>query len=322
MKMRLPIKMLLTVILIFICCTGAVSAGNPTSYKTIHDPYSRVGEQYRTYTFAQTLEALNGGYIPYFRMFIPPGTIALDLLIQEGGKQMAMSHHETPPTTPLPSGYSEISKKYMLDQLEAGDCLSTESLQGNLYIVSDSFLPPYLSLSRGGWLYVKVGGGSYSQVYYNNFTVQVDTKTYNEWWDKYMANPDGTNNWDRDVESVVEYVGQTAPSQPTVDPPSGTVFISPPASIKVTSPNATQIYYTLISSTDGSLPVGVLPDPLTAPFEGKPVTGTGATGTLALPVPDGLKTMYKVKYQGLNASGDGEVSDVFHYTVYGKMAAQ
>jgi len=28
--------------------------------------------------------------------------------------------------------------------------------------------------------------------------------------------------------------------------------------------------------------------------------------------------MYKVKYQGLNASGDGEVSDVFHYTVYGK----
>jgi hypothetical protein len=326
MKTRLPIMILLSVILLFVCCTGYLYAGNPTSYVTIHDPYFRVAEGSTSYAFAQTLQVLYGGYIPYFRMFIPPGTIVLDLLIQEGGKQMAMSHHETPPTTPLPSGYSEISKKYTLDQLEAGDCLSTESLQGNLYIAHDSFLPPYLPLSRGGWLYVKVGGGSYSQVYYTMFTVEVNTKIYNEWWDKYMAKPDGTNNWNRDVESVVEYVvGPTTPGKPVVDPPSGTVFSSSsPAGIKVTSPNATQIYYTLMSSTDGSLPVGVLPDPLltsnplTKPFEGKLVTGTGTTGTVILPIPGGLKTMYKVKFQGLNAFGDGEVSDELLYTVYGK----
>jgi len=158
MNTRLPIKMFLSVLLVFICYTGDLSAGNPKDYKSINDPYFRAPEENKTYTFAQTYEALHGGYIPYLRMFIPPGTIVLDFLIQEGGnKRMAMSHHETPPTTPLPPGYSEISNKYTLDQLEAGDCLSTESMQGNLYIAHDSFFVTILSYSIQGWVAICAG---------------------------------------------------------------------------------------------------------------------------------------------------------------------
>ena len=195
---------------------------------TIHDPYFRVDEKNTEYTFAQTLQVMHGGYLPYIRMFIPPGTIVLDLLIQEGGKQMAMSHHKTPPTTPLPSSYSHISQPSTLAQLETGDCLSTETLQGDLYIAHDSILPPYLSLSRAGWLYVKVGGGSYSQTYFTRFTVQIDTKTYNAWWDKYIKDEAGWNKYIENVETYIDPTTEikTSPTPTPIQTPSLTATTS------------------------------------------------------------------------------------------------
>lgn len=186
---------------------------------TIHDPYFKVdaAKYPADFTFSQTAAVLYAGYLPYIRMFIPPGTIVMDLMIQEAGKQTAVAHHNTLPAgmpESSPTGYP-LGNKYKLSQLESGDQWATETLQGDLYISHDSFLSPYLPTSRAGWLYVKVGGGSYSQSYFTMFTVQVDTKTYNDWFDHYGSNPDGSINWQKDVESVMTYTAPTKPINST-----------------------------------------------------------------------------------------------------------
>jgi len=340
MKTRLPILLLLLSSLFVVFCAGtfAAASSNPTEYISLNKFYPLVpknsdGSLPEYYSFINEKDTFYG-YIGQFRAFIPPGTALMDLNIIETGKQKAVARHMFPPTdSPTdapPIGYTP-DNYFTLAELIAHDCRVTENSQDSLYIARDSFAPP-LEINRAGWLYVKVGGGEYSQIYDTHFTVRVNSAVYNEWWSTYIKDEAG---WNRYVEGVKIYEDPTnptptptpspgTPAKPTADPLGGTEFIVSPAQVKVTSTNATQIYYTLTSSKDGSLPAGDPPnplltsDPLTAPFEGNPVTGTGPNGTLVLPIPDGLKTMYKVKFQGLNASGGGEVSDVLQYTVYGK----
>jgi hypothetical protein len=192
---------LLTLILLLIV-ENAYSI-NPTSYTTIHEQYYRAPEDTTTYSFGISYGMMNIGLIPYMRMFIPPGTIVLDLLVQEYGKQMAIARHKLPPEglpQSPPSGY-QFMNQFKLEQLLHGDCWVTETDQGNLYIAHDSF-SPYLDISKAGWLYVKVGGGLDLGNYSNHFSVKVDTVAYNTWWDKYVKDAAG---WDKYIESVMTY---------------------------------------------------------------------------------------------------------------------
>jgi hypothetical protein len=189
-------------------------AGNPTNYQSLHNPYTRAPSNSVQYTFGNSTET-ETGYIPYFRVFIPPGTLVVDLLIQENGKQIAVARYKIPPTKePTDASPGTSPKAFTLTELEAADCWSSESMQGNLYVAFDAFLTA-LSPARSGWLYAKVGGGVPAQVYYNLFTVKVDTKTYNEWWDTYIKDAAG---WDRYVESVQAYVDPSGMSTPTPTP--------------------------------------------------------------------------------------------------------
>jgi len=182
--------------------------------------YPRAPEGVTYYTFGNPLETYNG-YKSYFRVFIPPGAVVEDMLILEYGKQMAVARHNViMPATVLPefppSGYI-ANNRYLLSELEADNQWVTENLEGYLYISHDSFYP-YLENSRAGWLYVKVGGGQYSDYYSNQFTVKVDAKVYNVWWDKYIQNEEG---WNNNVQNVGVYIDPTG-TQPSlsVDPAS------------------------------------------------------------------------------------------------------
>ena len=167
--------------------------------------YPRAPDDVTYYSFGNPID-LFSGYMPYFRGFIPPGTILLDLVIIENGKQMAVTRHKTPPSglpESPPTGYIP-DNRYKLSEFEEKDQWTTEQ-ESFLYIADDSFSP--LDISRAGWLYVKVGGGGYSPNYSTQFSVRVDTKTYNAWWDKYIGSAAG---WKTLVEDVETYVDPTS----------------------------------------------------------------------------------------------------------------
>ncbi|MEI7425580.1 MAG: hypothetical protein WCK16_01470 [Candidatus Moraniibacteriota bacterium] len=186
----------------------------PADVVSITNFYPRAPDNVTYYTFGNPID-LFYGYMPYFRGFIPPGTIVLDLLIIEGGKQMAVARHKIPPTgLPQfpPTGYTPYSM-YTLSELEVKDQWTTETEQGSLYITHSSFYP--LDVSRAGWLYVKVDGGSYSSLYTTSFSVKVDTKIYNAWWDKYIKDEAG---WNKYIENVETYIDPTIEISPTPTP--------------------------------------------------------------------------------------------------------
>lgn len=193
------------------------SAANPkpADCVSITNFYPRAPDDVTYYSFGNPIE-LFYGYKPYFRGFIPPGTVMLDLLIIENGKQMAVVHHKTPPTgLPQfpPANYTNRSA-FKLSELEGREDQWATEQQGFLQVISDSFLS--LEISRAGWVYVKVGGGIYSSNYSTQFSARVDTKTYNAWWDKYIKDEAG---WNKYIESVETYVDPTIASPtPTLTP--------------------------------------------------------------------------------------------------------
>lgn len=324
---------LLTVLSIFIVA-GELFAANPTEYITINQTYTRVANGTKGFYAFSTDPNYYEGMQPYFRVFIPPGTQSFLMEIFEGGNQMAVARFQALPAgAPQfpPSGYVP-SNDFDLTQLAAADCWVMEATSGDLRIASESFSSPYLPVSRGGWLYVKVGGGSYSPVYYNSFIVQVDPTTYNNWWDNYGSNADHSINWENDIESTVIYStnptptptpsptttpsptpSPNLPAQPVATPESGTLDILNPA-ISVTCARATQIYYTMTYSTDGSNPNNPSdPIPVFPQFNGQLLNG----GTLNLPYKQGTShtTIYKVKFQGANDIGAGPSTSVLTYVV-------
>jgi len=187
--------------------------------------YSRAPEGVMYYTFGNPIETHNG-YKSYFRVFIPPGAVVENMAIYEYGKQMAVARHNViMPSTIIPEnppiGYVP-DNMYSLSELEYDNQWVAEK-EGVLYISQDSFYP-YLDISRAGWLYVKFGGGQYSDYYSNQFTVKVDAKVYNEWWDKYIKNEAG---WNEYVQNVGVYIDPTAPTSVlTVTPVSRYVTIN------------------------------------------------------------------------------------------------
>lgn len=194
----------------------AFAAGNlnPTGYVSLNKYYPLVPEnpdgtlpEYYSFT---TDSANYYGYIGQIRAFVPPGTVILDLSIMEAGKQMVVAHHMLPPTgkpDEPPKNYIP-DNNYTLAELMAGDCWVTENSYDTLNIASDSF-SPHLEISKAGWLYAKVGGGSYSQVYANRFTARVKSDVYNAWWNTYIKNEAGWNTYVEGVETYKDPTQQT-----------------------------------------------------------------------------------------------------------------
>ncbi|MCX5880716.1 MAG: BACON domain-containing protein [Deltaproteobacteria bacterium] len=215
MKTRLPILLLLLSSLFVAFSAGEVAAANsnPTQYISLDTFYPLVptnpdGSLPLYYSFTNESDTFHG-YIGQFRAFIPPGTILMDLNIIETGKQKAVARHMFPPigspTDPLPPGYS-YGNYFTLDELIKNDCWVIENSQDSLYITNDAFSPP-LETNKAGWLYVKVGGGEYSQIYDTHFTVRVNAAIYNEWWNTYIKDQAG---WNKYVEGVMTYSDPTA----------------------------------------------------------------------------------------------------------------
>jgi hypothetical protein len=260
----------------------------PVDYVNLHESYHRAPEddkvydretelwtgEYKDSVFGNSIEIFRG-FNPYFRVFIPPGTITMFLLMQGSGKNMAVAHHKTPPAgfpASPPSGY-EFTNRFRLNELEVMDCHVSETDQGNLLITGDSFLSPYLTISRAGWLYVKVGGGD-SQSYGNHFRVLVNTKVYNAWWDKYIKDEAGWNTY---IENVETYIDPTIETKtPTCKANFSKTDITAPGESKLSfsSENTTK----LVGSCTGPLPIKELELPLSYTDYAFPFTKT-QTGT-------------------------------------------
>jgi len=184
-------------------------AGNPTKYVTVHDPYTRIQEG-KTNDFMSTLQYYQGydNYTSYFRVFVPPGATTIDLRIVDGGGNVAVARQNRyPDGTPDSNNTSVLWRDYYtLSELEKNDCYVRISNDEVLYVAYSGFNG--LSLDHGGWLYVKVGGGrivSYFQIQWHVMIYPEQVTTYNDWWDHYGSNADGSINWEKDVESVTEY---------------------------------------------------------------------------------------------------------------------
>lgn len=149
------------------------------------------------------------GYIQRFRVFIPPGTISTTLSIYEWGKQKVRARYKILPTSEdVYDAYNPAIRS--LEELEAEDQLISENIEGKISIIYDPS-DKIITSETAGWLYVYVGGGSYSSTYWNQFTVAVDADVYNPWYNSI--------NWATQVEGVQTYSpGTTSPPNPSGNP--------------------------------------------------------------------------------------------------------
>jgi hypothetical protein len=126
--------------------------------------------------------------------------------------------------------------------------------------------------------------------------------------------------------NVIDYDNQnptrvtgTIPDKPVVSPVSGTSFATSPGEITVTSSNATDIFYTIKATTDGSTPADPSV-PVTTSANGSFIGYDGgcfgcSSTSISLTHRGGLETKYKILFRAKNSKGDSLVSDVFSYSV-------
>lgn len=190
---------LISMLLLFIIMVGTSFAGTPPKdCVSITGFYERAPEDKSYYSFTRKEEYANG-YLSYFRAFVPPGTVLMDLNIIENGKQMSVARFNTPPTGLPTSPKLPYGSFYTLETLRAHDCWSITNWESSLYITNDAFPP--LADDKAGWLYVKVDGGMLTQLFELHFSARVDVKEYNKWWDANIKNEAGWNTLVQNVES-------------------------------------------------------------------------------------------------------------------------
>ena len=182
-------------------------------YPSIHDPFYRapVDKEYWSFTVNP---GASTGYIEQFRCFIPPGTALMDLNIISPGNYRAIARFNVPPNDLPLNDFFPSGSYYSLEALTKGECLIITVAESSLYITNDAFDPP-LDIKRSGWLYVKVGGGVDSDIYDTHFTVRVNVPSYNAWWDRYIVDDHG---WQQYVENVVRYAALTPITLPLTPP--------------------------------------------------------------------------------------------------------
>jgi|GEM_PF-4915221 len=189
-------------------CNATKSSGtvNPTQYVSLNGDLGRISadeidENGRCYVNIIN----NRQYFQYYRVFIPPGATIIDVHLNDWNGQSAIARHKTSPISTF--GSLPISNKYDLAYLEAADrYFPGYAGTGQVSMLGDNIISPYLSINRAGWFYVKFDSNRWEQDRYTNaIMVQVDAKTYNDWYDHSGSNPDGSINWAKDVEGVEVY---------------------------------------------------------------------------------------------------------------------
>ena len=100
------------------------------------------------------------------------------------------------------------------------------------------------------------------------------------------------------------------PGSVSASPTSGS-WTTSPRDVSVGSSNATRIYYTIRTTTDGSTPANP-PEPTSSVNDG---SISGASGTFQVYANAGDYKKLKVRFRGYNSSGYGETSGSFSYTI-------
>lgn len=199
---------------------------NPTQYVSLYpDPQLNVKKYGRatrvdSHGNAVISNIYQSGYVQYFRIFIPPGTMMAMVEVLEWQGQSAIARHKISPVSVF--GQLPNSSDITLTAYEQADGYSKglppEQSIGRCAIMSDGFPPPYLSTDRAGWFYVKMDEEKYSPSYYTTAQVTVNAEAYNDWYDHSGSNPDGSINWEKDVESVETYLLRRPSPEPSLAP--------------------------------------------------------------------------------------------------------
>jgi len=307
-------------VLMCLTVTGAVNAANPTKYTSLTQDYGRATADADGNYYVCTVN--NRQYYQYFRVFVPPGSNLIALDINEWNGQSAIAHHETPPISDFGQNLNPSLEAATLASLEAADqFFQGHAGTGKLSILYNVFAAPYLSVARGGWLYVHVNSdlGWSPDKYTNAVTFRVNAAVYNNWYDHAGSNPNGSINWERDVEGVTEYLEPSAkPGMPVVTPANNTVWTTAPQTITATSTKADSIYGTFnvveYNSTTGSIPTPNDPGTPNA-TSSDPISANGSSVPVKLECDDGVAKVWKFRFIGKNASGLSAVSDEYTYTI-------
>jgi len=235
----------------------------PAKYVTVHMPYTRAPDDKEYWSFTvggDHSDNYSYKFMTYYRGFIPPGTVMLDINTEEREVweiNAVARHNKIPSAEPISGGFGEY---YTLSELAATDCfVGFNANMDYLQIARDGFSPP-LEKNRAGWLYVRSTGGEAAgeEVFNNNFSVRVDTKTYNAWWDKYIKDEAGWNTY---IENVETYIDPTIETKtPTCKANFSKTDITAPGESKLSfsSENTTK----LIGSCTGPWPIEELDLPL------------------------------------------------------------
>ena len=179
---------------------------NPTKYVSLGGDYGLADPPptYATMLPAYICNLNQEGYLPYFRVFVPPGTLSIDLHISENYGQNTISRLKSIPTSDfgqlVPTSIITMAQYTTADQYVQG-LASQPEVRGITNILIDSTNSIPLSSGQAGWFYVKVDPFKESEYYYTTLIITVDYNTYNKWYSGI--------SWDRDVESVITYVAPT-----------------------------------------------------------------------------------------------------------------
>lgn len=304
-------KRIVYMLVLLIIAAGSAlkaDAANPSGYVSLHGDYGRAPVEKGNCVLAGVGAS---GYRSKMRVFVPPGASSLYFAIYEYGNQTAIVRHELPPTTlSIPANYFDTSSR-TLAQLTASDQIINENKEGKITIINQGIYPT-VSQGQAGWLYAYITGGSSSSFYENVWIVEVDAAIYNDWYDHYGTNQNGSINWDRDIEGVTTYLEPNPlPGKPEINPSTGN-WTTSPQNIAITSSNAARIVANVVSTTDGTEPA----DPALPTGSAYDLTHDGASWSLPVTaINNSGITRYKYRFLGINSYGAGNVSNVCTYTL-------
>ena len=199
------------------------SSGFASDYPSINGDYGRAVPDNHGNCLVNN--SYRSGYLPSFRIYIPPGTTIVSVEILEWAGQSAIAHMGSPPTVSFGATPSSV---FTLATLEApgGKFFRGYEQSGRLGILSDAWTSPFLPQSRSGWLYVKLDGNMGSPSFYIAVSLYVNATAYNAWYSGIV--------WSRDVEGISP-IPTITPSPTPIPTPTPVPTVTP--GVITVSPN-------------------------------------------------------------------------------------
>lgn len=175
---------------------------NPSGYQSLNKDYGSLIQQ----TGAAMLPATSESGPKYeFRLFVPPGTFQVSLMIYTYADPITIVRHGKPPGYPPAPGTIESTPKTLIEYAQA-DQFVRANKEGKLTILNQGRV---IAPEEAGWLYARITSTSSSSVNNQKATIWVHADVYNAWRKSV--------NWDKDVEGVTIY--KFGPLVPPVVPP-------------------------------------------------------------------------------------------------------